>query len=157
MDNLTKAERKKQRRQTVKPLVDNFFAWVKTSIQKLPSGSPTAKALQYSINQEPFLRVFLIDPNVPMDNNRAEQAIRPFTLGRKNWVNMNSENGAQASAVIYSIVETAKANGILVQPYLEYLLTELAAHADDTSRDFIADLLPWSKAARKACRSKKKS
>ena len=141
----------------LKPLVDNFFAWAKTSIQKLPSGSPTAKALQYSINQEPFLRVFLDDPNVPMDNNRAEQAIRPFTLGRKNWVNMNSENGAQASAVIYSIVETAKANDILVQPYLEYLLTKFAEHADDTGRDFIADLLPWSKTARKACRPKKKS
>nr|MCR5338158.1 transposase domain-containing protein [Lachnospiraceae bacterium] len=58
---------------------------------------------------------------------------------------MNSTHGAKASAMIYSIVETARANNLTVQSYLEYLLTELAAHADDTKRDFIADLLPWSK------------
>ena len=157
LNDATKSERRKQRRQKLKPLVDNFFAWAKTSIQKLPSGSNTAKALQYSINQEQFLRVFLDDPDVPMDNNRAEQAIRPFTISRKNWVAMNSTHGAKASAMIYSIVETARANNLTVQSYLEYLLTELAAHADDTKRDFIADLLPWSKAAQKKCRSPKKS
>ena len=91
-----------------------------------------------------------------MDNNTAERAIRPFTLGRKNWVNVDSIRGAEASAIMYSLVETAKANGLRVYEYLEYVLTELAAHQDDTSRDFLADLLPWSKAAKKKCNSLKK-
>lgn len=84
-----------------------------------------------------------------MDNNTAERAIRPFTLGRKNWVNVDSIRGAEASAIMYSLVETAKANGLRIYEYLEYVLTELAAHQDDTNRDFLADLLPWSKAAQK--------
>lgn len=77
-----------------------------------------------------------------MDNNTAERAIRPFTLGRKNWVNVDSIRGADASVIMSSLVETAKANGLWVYKYLEYVLTELVAHQDDTSRDFHADLLP---------------
>lgn len=77
-----------------------------------------------------------------MDNNTAERAIRPFTLGRKNWVNVDSICGAEASAIMYSLVETAKANGLRVYEYLEYVLTELAVHQNDTGRDFLADLLP---------------
>lgn len=66
----------------------------------------------YSIHQEKYLRTFLLDGDVPMDNNPAEQAIRPFTIGRKNFVLIDSSNGAKASAMIYSLVETAKANQI---------------------------------------------
>ena len=79
---------------------------------KISAGSNTYKSLQYCINQEKFLRVFLSNDAVPMDNNVAERAIRPFTLGRKNWVNMDSIRGAQASATLYSLVETAKANNL---------------------------------------------
>ena len=86
-----------------------------------------------------------------MDNNRAEQAIRPFTLGRKNWVNVFSKDGAYASSVIYSIVETAKANGLNVNAYLEYLLSELSAHADEPKQKVISRLLPWSKEVKKLC------
>ena len=81
---------------------------------------------------------------IPMDNNLAEQAIRPFTLGRKNWVNIFSEQGAEASSVLYSIVETAKANQLRVFDYLECTLDQLVQHADDTDRTFLQDLLPWS-------------
>lgn len=91
-----------------------------------------------------------------MDNNTAERAIRPFNLGRKNWVNVDSIRGAEASAIMYSLVETAKANSLRVYEYLEYVLTELAAHHDDTSRDFLADLLPWSKAAWKNAAARKR-
>ena len=76
---------------------------------------------------------------------------------RKNWVTINSPKGAEASAVIYSIVETARANHLNVQSYLEYVLTGLAEHADDNDRSFIADLLPWSKPAQKKCHIPKKS
>lgn len=113
----------------------------------------TFKGLQYCINQEKYLRVFLSDGNVPMDNNRAEQAIRPFTLGRKNWVNMDSIRGAQANTILYSLVETAKANSLHVYEYLELLLIGLAEHADDTDRDFIKDLLPWPENAQTKCKA----
>ena len=92
-----------------------------------------------------------------MDNNRAEQAIRPFTLGRKNWVNMDSIRGAGASAILYSLVETAKANNLRVYEYLELVLTSLAEHADDTDRSFLKDLLPWSEHVQEKCKSLKKS
>ena len=151
LDDLTKIERKNQRRTVIKPKVDAFFTWVKSVLPKVPGDSVTAKALKYCINQEQFLRVFLDDASVPMDNNRAEQAIRPFTLGRKNWVNMFSKDGAHASAVIYSIVETARANGLNVNSYLEYLLANLSIHANDPTDDYIVQLLPWSKEVKKLC------
>lgn len=157
LDDLSKEERETQRQLVVKPKVDDFFAWTKTVISTLPSQSSTYNGLQYCLNQEKYLRVFLSDGNVPMDNNRAEQAIRPFTIGRKNWVNMYSTKGAQASAVIYSIVETAKANNLKVYDYMEYLFTELPKHMDDKKRDFIKDLLPWAEAVQEKCHSPKKS
>ena len=92
-----------------------------------------------------------------MDNNLAEQAIRPFTIGRKNWVTINSKGGAESSAILYSLVETAKANGIHVYNYINYVLEELVIHADDTDRTFIKDLLPWSDNVRKTCPVLKKS
>lgn len=141
-DDLNKAERVKQRQLILKPKVDDFFAWAKSEILELPAQSTTRSGLQYCINQEQFLRVFLDDGDVPMDNNLAEQAIRPFTIGRKNWVCANSIHGAKASAVLCSIVETAKANDLKVYDYLECLIDELAKHADDTDREFLKDLLP---------------
>ena len=125
-------------------------------MQTVPAGSNTYKALQYSLNQETYLRVFLDNSDVPMDNNTAERAIRPFTVDRKNWVNVDSIRGAEASAIMYSLVETAKANSLRVYDYLEYVLTELAAHQDNTDRAFLADLLPWSKVVQKKCRIIKK-
>lgn len=148
--------RKSYRQREVAPKVDAYFAWVKESIQMVPAESNTYKALQYSLNQEDYLRVFLTNEDVPMDNNLAERAIRPFTLGRKNWVNMDSIRGAETSAIMYSLVETAKANNLRVYEYLEYVLTELAAYQNDTDRAFLTNLLPWSKAAQKKCRSLKK-
>ena len=155
-NDLPPDKRLKQRQSSLKPRVDAFFVWAKASLHKVPEGSATAKALQYCLNQESYLRVFLSDPLVPMDNNRAEQAIRPFTLGRKNWVNMYSTRGAQASAVLYSLVETAKANNLNVFEYFNYLLTELSAHANDPDPSFVEDLLPWTKTTQEKCRSRRK-
>lgn len=155
--NLSSEERLKQRQTIIKPKVDDFFVWARTCMLKLPAGGTTYKGLQYCINQEQFLRVFLEDGDVPMHNNPAEQAIRPFTLGRKNWMNVYSINGAQASAVIYSIVETAKANNLRIYDYLEFLLSELSQHSGDTSLDFLKDLLPWNQAVQEKFHSLKKS
>ena len=157
LDELSSSNRIKQRQLIVAPKVDDFFAWAKEAILKLSSQSATYKGLRYCLNQEQFLRVFLSDGDVPMDNNLAEQAIRPFTIGRKNRVNMYSTRGAEAGAIIYSLVETAKANGLSPLKYLEYLLTELPKHADDKKHDFLEELLPWSGTAQEKCHSLKKS
>ena len=93
-----------------------------------------------------------------MDNNTAEQAIRPFTIGRKNYVIISSSNGAKASSVIYSIVETAKANNLNIYDYLELLLSEIPNHMDDKILDFLDKLFPWSDFVQDKCsKSKLKS
>ena len=151
LTDLDKQQRDDERQRLVKPKVDDFFAWAKDKINLLPAGGATYDGLQYCINQEQFLRVFLSDGNVPMDNNLAEQAIRPFTLGRKNWVNMFSSKGALSSSVIYSLVETAKANNLRVYDYLELLLSEIPKHMSGTNLDFLQDLMPWSDKVKEKC------
>ena len=79
-----------------------------------------------------------------MDNNASERAIRGFCIGKKNWEMIDTVNGAASSAIIYSIAETAKANDLKPYDYFEYLLTEIPKHEDDTSKEFLKELLPWS-------------
>ena len=109
----------------MKPLVDAYFTWAKQNLLSVTPKSKTAKGLTYSLNQEKYLKTFLEDGEVPMDNNSAEQAIRPFCVGKKNWVMIDTIAGAEASAIIYSIAETAKANNLKPYHYFEYLLTEV--------------------------------
>lgn len=115
---------------------------VKRKYDQVTHNSTIGKALAYSIHQEPYLRTFLTDGDVPMDNNFTEQAIRPFTIGRKNFVLIESSNGARASAMLYSLVETAKANSLNVYQYFELLLTEIPKHMNDTDLNFIEEFLP---------------
>ena len=143
-DDLPSDDRLKQRQLILTEKVDAYFTWVKHKYTQVTNNSTIGKALAYSIHQEPYLRLFLTDGDVPMDNNSAEQAIRPFTIGRKNFVLIDSSNGARASAVIYSLVETAKANQLNVYQYFELLLTEIPKHMDDKNLSFLDDLLPWS-------------
>ena len=145
-------ERLKHRQVTVMPLVDAYFAWVKQNLTKVTPKSKTANGFTYAINQEKYLRVFLEDGNVPLDNNSAEQAIRPFCVGKKNWVMIDTIAGANASAIIYSIAETAKANNLKPYNYFEYLLTEIPKHMDDHDMSFCEDLLPWSEKIPAECR-----
>ena len=91
-----------------------------------------------------YLKVFLEDGDVPIDNNASERAIRGFCIGKKNWEMIDTVNGANSSAIIYSIAETAKANNLKPFDYFEYLLTEIPKHVDDKNTDFLAELLPWS-------------
>lgn len=154
---LPPSERKKRRKLLVKPMVDGYFDWCREVQKKLAPSSETAKGIRYSLNQEKYLRVFLTDPQIPMDNNLAEQAIRPFCVGKKNWKLIDTVHGAQASAILYSIVETAKANGLNIYQYFRHLLTVIPQHMEDTTLDFLDDLLPWSKNLPEICRKKKKS
>ena len=150
-DAFSVTDRKKQRQLVLSEKVDAYFAWAKQKYSQVTHSSTIGKSLAYSINQEEDLRVFLSDRNIPMDNNYAEQAIRPFTIGRKNFVMIESSNGAKASAILYSLVKTAKANMINTFEYFNLLLTEIPQHIDDKDLRFIDDLLPWSPRVQKEC------
>ena len=98
--------------------------------------------LAYSIHQKPYLRTFLNDSNVPMDNNYVEQAIQPFTIERENFVFIDSSNRTHTSAMIYNLLETVKANYLNVSKYFELLLTEIPTHVNDTDLSFLDNHLP---------------
>ena len=152
--DMTPEERREHRQLTVKPLVDAYFVWVKQNIEKVPAKGKTANGCSYSINQETYLRRFLDDGEIPMDNNSAEQSIRGFCIGKKNWVMIDTIAGAESSAIIYSLAETAKANNLKPYDYFEYLLKEIPKHMEDSDTGFCEKLLPWSDKLPENCRKK---
>ena len=143
LKELKPEDRLKQRQVVIKPLIDALFAYLKSNERKA-STAKLKQAVTYALNQEKYLRVFLEDGEVPMDNNASERAIRGFCIGKKNWEMIDTINGAASSAIIYSIAETAKANNLKPYEYFEYLLPQIPEHMDDTDRSFLEDLLPWS-------------
>lgn len=144
IQNLPPDEHLAKRQEILKPLVDDFFQWVRENQCRVDEASATGRGFTYALNQEKYLRVFLDDPSVPLDNNTAEISIRPFTIGRKNWMFADTERGAQASAIIYSIVETAKAYELRLYDYLEYLLEELPKVINAGNHKIPDRLFPWS-------------
>lgn len=145
LKNLSVKDRLTQRQVVVKPLVDAFFSYLKQNDEKIPNSGTLREAVNYALNQEKYLRVFLTDGEVPIDNNASERAIRGFCLGKKNWEVIDTINGAKTSAMIYSIAETAKANNLKPYEYFNYLLETIPEHMEDKNRAFLEDLLPWSK------------
>ena len=144
LSDFSTEDRLMQRQLVVKPLVDAFFAYLKQNEPKIPKNGKIREAFTYALNQESYLKVFLEDGDVPIDNNASERAIRGFCIGKKNWEMIDTVNGANSSAIVYSIAETAKANNLKPFDYFEYLLTEIPKHVDDKNTDFLAELLPWS-------------
>lgn len=129
LKDLSSDERLKQRQAVIKPLVDAFFAYLKTI--NVSKKDKFGDAVGYALNQEKYLRVFLTDGDVPIDNNASERAIRGFCIGKKNWQMIDTIHGAKSSAIIYSIVETAKANNLKPFDYVQHLLEEMPKHMDD--------------------------
>ena len=152
LSELLPEERQRQRDLTMTPMVEAFFAWVKKNRGFVLPKSETGKGFEYCLNQEKYLKVFIPDGNVPMDNNAAEGSIRGFCVGKHNWHIMDTIDGAKASAIIYSIAETAKANNLKPYNYFEFLLTEIPKHMDDKNLEFLDNLLPWSKNLPEECR-----
>ncbi len=127
---LTPEEKKAERQRRSQPVLEEFYAWLDT----VPPSSKgdLDKAIHFALNEKKYLTRFLEDGNIPLSNNRAESAIRPFVVGRKNWLFSATPEGAEISAMIYSIVTTAKSNGLNVEEYLE----KIFSHPD-------AMILPW--------------
>ena len=150
--------RKMYRQANIRPLVEAFFAWAKEiQIKNQLSRGKTLDGINYCINQEVSLKAFLEDGDIPMDNNATESALRSFCLHKHAWKLIDSLDGANASAIIYSITETAKANDLNPFRYLEHVLTVLKDHQDDREYGFIDDILPWSEKLPAICRSKTKA
>lgn len=147
------------RQASVKPLVDEYFNWIKQTLDKvvLDRAGKTYKALAYSLHQEEYLREFLNNPIIPMDNNDAERSIRTFCVGKHNWKLCDSKNGAQISGMLYSIAETAKANGLKPAEYMQFLLEQILLHQDDAPSTYIESIMPWSESLPDWCRNTKKS
>lgn len=144
LKDLNYKERLVQRQAIIKPLVDAFFVYLKQNQAEVPGSGKLHDAFTYALNQEKYLKVFLEDGEVPIDNNASERAIRGFCVGKKNWQMIDTINGAKTSAMIYSIAETAKANNLKPYDYFEHLLEEIPKHMEDTDRNFLENLLPWS-------------
>jgi hypothetical protein len=122
---LTAQERYAHRLQHARPIIDEMRAWLDDALPQVPPASTTGKALNYLHNEWDKLIHYLDDGRLEIDNNGAENAIRPFVLGRKNWLFSASVKGVKASANLYSLIETCKANGLEPYAYLRYLFTEL--------------------------------
>ena len=137
-------------------MIDDFATWLKYQTRVLPK-SPLGQAVQYCRNQWDKLTAFLRDGRLELDNNRSERSIKPFVIGRKNWLFANTPRGASASAKIYSLVETAKENGLNPFAYLTYLFERLPNVDIDEPTVVLDSLLPWSSSLPESCKVPGKS
>ena len=133
-------ERYEQRLARSKPVMDALLAWAETKSAAAPK-SALGRALHYLREQWPYLIRFLEDGRLEISNNRAERSVKPFVMGRKNWLFANTEGGAQSSAMIYSLIETVKENGLDPYRYLTWLLTNAPILAVE-DKEWAAKLLP---------------
>ena len=133
----TPTQKYEGRQEKAKPLLAQFYQWLEKA--NVPPKTALGKAIQYCKNQWTKLSRYIEDGGLNIDNNRAERAVKPFVIGRKNWMFSNTANGARASAMLYSIIETAKANGLIPFDYLMHCLEQLSNPALD-----IDTLLPWN-------------
>jgi transposase len=141
LENLSDAERREQRRLQSRPIVEAYYAWLQAIFK--PTGK-LKKAITYSLNQREYLCAFLDHGEIEISNNQVENAIRPIVVGRKNWLFCDTQAGAEASVMIFTILETAKANGLNPETYLNHLLTVLPDRFAQDPGAAIDDLLPWA-------------
>jgi len=134
-------ERYEARQQRSKPLADAFFDWCRA--QKTLPKSHFGRAVSYALNQRVWLEKYLMDGRLEIDNNRAERSIKPFVIGRKNWLFCNTKGGARASAILYSVIETARENQVNPFDYLSFVFRN-APNCDLTNDPSAVErLLPW--------------
>jgi transposase len=143
-------ERLKIRQQDSQPVLDAYLVWLTEQKEIIAPKSATGGAITYSLNQWQKLTTFMKDGRIEIDNNRAERSIKPFVIGRKNWLFAVSTTGAKSSAIAYSLVETAKENNLNPFFYLQFLFEELP-QLDMSEKLQIDHLMPWSKELPKDC------
>lgn len=138
LKDLSLEERLRQRQQVAKPLAEKYYEWMLAQRQKVPEGSGTARALDYSLKRWVALTRYLDDWMLPIDNNRIEQQIRPVAVGRNNWLFARSLRAGKRAAAVMSLVQSAKLNGHDPYAYLKDVLARLPTHPNSR----IGELLP---------------
>ena len=133
--------RRLAREERSRPVMEEFFAWAEKVDRAANPNSLLGKAVRYTMNQRQWLERVLFDGRLELSNNRAERSIKPFVIGRKNWLFSNTPTGADASAILYSIMETAKENNVV--PF-DYLATVFRKAPNMSADDTVDDLLPWN-------------
>jgi len=151
LKDVSDQERYEKRLELSKPVLDEFYVWLKKQRQQTLPKSTFGEAITYCLNQWDNLNNFLLDGRLEIDNNRAERSIKPFVIGRKNFLFSNTPRGAKSSAIIYSIIETAKENHLKPFNYLTYLFERLP-NVDMDDNAVIDSLLPWSTTLPDDCR-----
>lgn len=146
-------ERYKKRLEISLPVMEAFLAWLKYQGPRTLPKSVLGQAITYCRNQRDKLQEVLKDGRLELDNNSSERSIKPFVIGRKNWLFSNTPKGAKASATIYSIIESAKENGLNPFKYLRYLFEELP-NMDVDDKACLDELLPWSDTLPETCKNK---
>jgi transposase len=147
LKDLNSEDRTVIRKKKVEPKVDQFFEYVHSlEASDEVFSDRMNKAITYAVNQEEHLMQFLTDGNISIDNGYAERVIRSYSVGRSNWLFADTVIGAKINALMYSVVETAKANHVNVRCYLQYLLEEIPKHLDQSDKSFLKDMVPWSDA-----------
>jgi hypothetical protein len=136
-------ERYDERMKRSKPLMDEFHRWLLTQKKQALPKSMLGQAVNYTLNQWDKLENFLLDGRLELSNNLSERSIKPFVISRKNFLFSNSTRGATASAVVFSIIETAKGNNLNPFPYLTYVLGKLP-NIDLDNQAEVDSLMPWS-------------
>ena len=147
-EDLPDAERQRQRQLRSRPIAEEYYAWLETLFK--PSGK-LKDAVTYAVNQRKYLCAFLEHGEIEISNNQVENAIRPIVVGRKNWLFSDTPDGAQASATVYTLMETAKANGLNPEKYISHLLTVLPERFAHDPKAQIDDLLPWADGLHDLC------
>lgn len=150
LKGLNSMERTTMRKKMVEPKVDRFFEYVHSlEASDLIFSDRMKKAITYAANQEEDLRRFITDGNISIDNGHCERVIRSYSVGRANWLFADTVFGAKVNALMYSVVETAKANHVNVRCYLQYLLEEIPKHLNQPDKSYLKDMVPWSDAFHK--------
>ncbi|WP_407309930.1 IS66 family transposase [Desulfosporosinus sp. SB140] len=151
LENLSSEQRRLERLNQETPILEAFWAWIDSARGKVLPKSKLSEALAYALNHKEEFMNYLKDGNCSISNNLAENSIRPFTIGRKNWLFSGSPKGAAASATVYSIVESAKANNLNLYKYLQFIFGELPGVQFGEHPEFLEDYLPWSPEVQEAC------
>ena len=151
--NQSPEERYTERQKQSKPLLEAFFGWLHTLEGSVNRSSKIGEAVLYALNQEKYLKAYLEDGHLSIDNSAAERAIKNFAIGRRNWLFSKSIKGAEASATVYSITETALLNGLKPYDYVAYILERMKDLGPFPSKEDLQKLLPWSESIPESCRT----
>lgn len=148
MEQLEPGERKRRRLEVVKPVLEAFYQWLEGLA---PMKGKLQEAVKYALKLKGEMFCFLEDGRLQVSNNICEQLVRPVAIGRKNYLFSASEDGAKTNAMAYTIIETAKANGLNPEKYLKYLFEKLPNTEFKANPELLEGFLPWSARVQGTC------